>query len=126
MNYEVGNAIEVRAMHQMPVDGPEGELHEHEYRIHVAVSRDDLDQRGMVVDLDRLDEELERMRADLDGKNLDDAIKPDKAEAVTVEVFSKWVHERLAQVVRHSGGGELWVRVYESPEAFGGYRATVS
>jgi 6-pyruvoyl-tetrahydropterin synthase len=125
MNYEVGTSIEVRAFHRMPVEGPEGELHAHDYRIDVVVARGDLDPSGMVVDLDRLDTELHAIRGELTDQDLE-AIRPPDAEAVTVEVFARWAHGRLAPVVRHSGGGELWVRVYESPVAFGGYRATVS
>jgi 6-pyruvoyl-tetrahydropterin synthase len=125
MTYEVGAGVSVRALHRMPVEGPEGELHEHDYRIEIVVSRDDLDAQGMVVDLDRLDEELTAIRAELDGQDLE-AIRPPDAEAVTVEVFAHWAHARVAPVVRHSGGGLLAVRVYESPTQFGGYRATVS
>jgi 6-pyruvoyl-tetrahydropterin synthase len=125
VTYEVGTAVSVRALHRMPVEGPEGELHAHDYRIDVVVSRHDVDQSGMVVDLDKLDAELRSIRSELEGRDLD-AIRPAPAEAVTVEVFARWAHERLAPVVRHSGGGELRVRVFESPQAFGGYVATVS
>ena len=125
MSYEVGTSVNLRAMHRMPVEGPEGELHAHDYRIDVSVSRDDLDAGGMVVDLDALDLELARVHDELEGTDLE-GIRPPDAQAVTVEVFARWAHERLAPVVRHSGGGELSVRVYESPVAFGGYRSTVS
>ena len=125
MKYEVGTSVALRALHRMPVEGPEGELHAHDYRIDVVVSRGDVDARGMVVDLDALDLELARLHDELEGTDLE-AIRPADAEAVTVEVFARWAHERLTPVVRHSGGGELAVRVYESPVAFGGYRATVS
>ena len=125
MSYEVGTSVSMRALHRMPVEGPEGELHAHDYRIDVVVSRDDVDARGMVVDLDELDLELARLHDELEGRDLE-AIRPEHAEAVTVEVFAGWVHERLAPVVRRAGGGELSVRVFESPVAFGGYRATVS
>ena len=54
-----------------------------------------------------------------------EAIRPPEAEAVTVEVFARWAHRRLEPLVREAGGGELSVRVFESPVAFGGYRAVV-
>ena len=38
---------------------PEGERHSHDYRLDVVVRRDDLDERGMVVDLDLLDQALD-------------------------------------------------------------------
>src|SRR5207247_2405287 len=65
MTYEVGDSVEVHALHRMPVEGPEGELHGHDYRIHVVVSRAVLDDRGMVIDLDTLDVELKAVRAEL-------------------------------------------------------------
>ena len=55
----VGTAVDVRALHVMPdVEGPDGELHPHEYRIEVVVERERLDDRGMVCDLDVLDAAL--------------------------------------------------------------------
>ena len=45
--YQVGTAIEVRPFHVMPgMEGPEGELHSHDYRIEVVVERATLDDRG--------------------------------------------------------------------------------
>ena len=37
--YEVGSSVTVRALHQMPMPGPEGELHAHDYRFDVVVAR---------------------------------------------------------------------------------------
>src|SRR5256885_2142250 len=125
MTYEVGTAVSVRALHRMPVEGPEGELHEHDCRIEVVVAREELDGHGMVVDLDQLDAELRAIRGEIAGRDLE-AIRPADAEAVTVEVFARWVHARVAGVVQGAGAAELSVRVFESPEAFGGYRSAVS
>jgi hypothetical protein len=54
-----------------------------------------------------------------------EAIRPEDAEAVTVEVFARWLHDELSQVVWDAGGEVLGVRVWETPIAFGGYRASV-
>ena len=49
----------MRALHVMPdVEGPEGELHTHDYRIEVVVECERLDDRGMVCDLDVLEAEF--------------------------------------------------------------------
>jgi 6-pyruvoyl-tetrahydropterin synthase len=125
MSYEVGMSVSVHALHRLPVEGPEGELHGHDYRIEVVVARDGLDRNGMVIDLDRLGQELQAIRSELTGRDLE-AIRPAEAEAVTVEVFARWAHGRLAPLVREAGGSNLQVRVYESAVAFGGYRAPVS
>ena len=124
MTYEVGASVAVHALHVMPMEGPEGVLHGHDYRIDVMVSREKLDGNGMVVDLSVLEAELKTVRAELDGRDLD-AIRPPDAEAVTVEVFARWAWDRLAPIVVSAGADELAVRVYESADAFGGYRARV-
>ena len=119
--YQVGTAIEFTAQHVMPgVEGPEGELHEHDYRLEVVVEREQLDERGMVCDLDVLDAALGRIDGTVRGKNLD-IIRPPEAEAVTVEVFARWAHDVLAADLAGTGVEMLAVRVWESPTAFGGY-----
>ena len=122
--YEVGTAREVRALHVMPgMAGPEGQLHHHDYRIEVVVRRAELDDRGMVCDLDVLEAALTDAVAQVQDRDLE-VIRPDDAEAVTVEVFARWVHTTLAAAL--NGGSELQVRVYESPQAFEGYAAPVA
>jgi 6-pyruvoyl-tetrahydropterin synthase len=102
--------------------GPEGQLHEHDYRIDIVVERDGLDDRGMVCDLDVLEAALAELTGRIEGRNLEE-IRPAEAAAVTVEVFARWVHDTLAPVVAAAGADELSVRVWETPVAFGGYRA---
>ena len=74
--------------------GPEGTRHAHDYRIEVVVRRRELDDRGMVCDLDVLDAALREVGARLDGQDLE-LIRPEDADAVTVEVFARWVHQTL-------------------------------
>ena len=78
----------------------------------------------MVCDLDVLNAALTETIAQIDGQDLEQ-IRPPSAEAVTVEVFARWVHASLADAVREAGGTVLAVRVWESADAFGGYRAPV-
>ena len=117
--------MQVRAFHVMPgMPPPEGERHAHDYRLDVVVRRDELDDRGMVVDLDVLDGALRDAAAQIDGADLE-RIQPPDAEAVTVEVFARWLHGRLADALGALPGGTLAVRVWESPVAFGGYTASL-
>ena len=123
MTYEAGLTAGVRAFHVMPgMPGREGELHDHDYRIEVVVGRERLGERGMVCDLDMLDAALTELTGRIDGRNLEE-IRPAWAEAVTVEVFARWVHDTLAPSVAKGGGDTLTVRVWETEVAFGGYRA---
>jgi 6-pyruvoyltetrahydropterin/6-carboxytetrahydropterin synthase len=109
----------------MPMEGPEGELHAHDYRIEAVVGRRELDQHGMVCDLDLLREALRAAAAQIEGRDLEQ-IRPPSAEAVTVEVLARWAHGRLSAPVRESGGETLTVRVWETPEDFAGYTSPLS
>jgi 6-pyruvoyltetrahydropterin/6-carboxytetrahydropterin synthase len=124
--YEVGTATAVRAFHVMPgMEGPEGELHDHDYRIELVVTRGDLHGDGWVCDLDILDAALGDITKRLHGADLE-TIRPGWAKAVTVEVFARWLHDTLAGPVAQAGGETLAVRVWESAVAFGGYAGPVS
>ena len=121
--YETGTALQVQAFHVMPgMPPPEGERHSHDYRLDVVVRRDDLDERGMVVDLDLLDQALRDAAAQIDGADLDTVVP---AEAVTVEVFARWLHGQLSAALGRLPGATLAVRVWESPTAFGGYTSSL-
>ncbi len=123
MTYEVGLSRSVRAFHIMPgLPGPEGQLHDHDYRIEIVVSREHLDERAMVVDLDVLEAAITELTGRIEGRNLEE-IRPASAEAVTVEVFARWVHDTLSPAVAEGGGDTLAVRVWETSAAFGGYSA---
>ncbi len=119
--FEVGTAASLRAFHRIPwLSGPEGELHPHDYRVEVRVERSGLDAQGMVCDLDVLNEALASVVGRLAGADLD-RIRPPDAQAVTVEILARWIHEALRAAVGGAGGEGLSVRVWESPVAFGGY-----
>ena len=123
MTCEVGLSRNVRAFHIMPgLPGPEGQLHDHDYRVELVVEREQLDERGMVCDLDVLEAALTELTGRVEGRDLEE-IRPAGAEAVTVEVFARWVHDSLSPTVAAEGGEMLAVRVWENPVAFGGYRA---
>jgi 6-pyruvoyl-tetrahydropterin synthase len=125
--YETGTAMTVRAFHVMPdMPPPEGERHSHDYRLEVVARRDGLDERGMVVDLDALDGGLREIADSIDGGDLDQVVARETgAQAVTVEVFARWVHDRLKRLLGPLPGLTLAVRVWESPVAFGGYAAAL-
>ena len=125
MSFEVGASKGLRALHRLPW-GTEAERqpHEHDYRIEVVVERGTLDDRGVVCDLDVLRAGLDEVLARLEGRDLDE-IRPEDADGVTVELRARWLHGALADVVRRAGGEMLAIRVWEAPDAFGGYRAGV-
>lgn len=126
MTYEAGTAVRLRAFHVMAgMPPPEGERHAHDYRIEVVVGREELDERGMVVDLAQLDDALEDVAAHVHEQDLD-RIRPEGVDAVTVELFARWAHGALAERVRLAGGATLTVRVWESADEWGAYTAPVA
>lgn len=118
--FSAGTRTKVRALHQMPVEGPEGELHSHDYLVEVVVESRRLDQAGMVVDLAVLGETVKELLSVLEGQNLE-SIRPPEAEAVTVEVFAGWIHSELTRQLPLSDEHGVSVRVWESDSEFGGY-----
>jgi len=124
--YETGTAAQVRAFHVMAgMPPPEGELHSHDYRLEVVARREELDDRGMVVDLDVLGGALEDAASEVEDANLD-KIQTEQAAGVTVELFARWLHGRLAEALGPLPEVTLAVRVWESPVAFGGYGRALS
>ena len=123
MSFEVGIVGTVRASHVMPGRPlPEGELHPHDYRLEVAIERGKLDADGMVVDLDVLRGALDRTIAEIEGADLGERLAMDE---VTVERFAGWLHARIAETVGNLRGATIRVRVWETPDAFGGYATPV-
>src|SRR5260370_5518709 len=104
---EVGLSRSVRAFHIMPgLPGPEGQLHDHDYRIDIVVDREQLDGRGMVCDLDVLEAALAGLTSRVEGRNLEE-IRPAGAEAVTVEGVARSGHDSLSPAVPAAGRGTL-------------------
>ena len=126
MSFEVGASRPLRALHRLPW-GTEAERqpHAHDYRIEVVIEREDLDDRGVVCDLDVLGAGLDEVLGRLEGRDLDE-IRPPDADGVTVEILARWLHGALVDVVRRAGAETLAIRVWEAPDAFGGYRAPVA
>jgi 6-pyruvoyltetrahydropterin/6-carboxytetrahydropterin synthase len=124
--FEVGASRPLRALHRLPWGSEaEREPHEHDYRIEVVVESAELDERGVVCDLDVLQAALAEVLGRLEGRDLDE-IKPEDADGVTVELLARWLHGELGKAVRQAGGDSLAVRVWEAPDAFGGYSAPVA
>lgn len=119
--YEVGLSKSFTAWHVMPgTPGPEGIRHQHQYRLDVVVSRESLDEREMVVDIDVLQEILDQIVVGIAGQDLE-RILPPEGGAVTVEYLAKWAFDQVASGIATGGAEELAVRAWESPDAFGGY-----
>ena len=122
--FEAGVVARFDAQHVMHgMEGPEGVLHSHDYRIEVTAARTELDDLGMVVDLDVLQAAVDDVVARSKGMNLDEVVLPRDTESVTVEALALWVHREVGRSIANSGVEELHVRAWETDDAFGGYAA---
>jgi len=119
--HEVGAVASFRAFHVMPVEGPEGQMHAHDYRVEVVAQREELDDRGMVVDLDVLRAAIGVVLDPIRDTDLA-PIGPPDIDGVTVEVLARWIHASLGGPLAAAGVRALHVRVWESPTDFAGYR----
>ena len=119
--FEVGATARFRAFHSMPLQPPpENERHAHDYRVEVVAERENLDERGMVCDLDVLTAYLADATARARDRDLAEVCG---TPSVTVEILAQWIHAQLATPLRTDGAELLAVRVWESEDAFGGIRA---
>ena len=120
--FEAGIVSRFTARHVMHgMEGPEGVLHPHDYRIEVTASRERLDDLGMVVDLDVLQSAVDDVVGRVENANLDDIVVPREPESVTVEALALWVHGEIAKAISGTGVENLHVRAWETDDAFGGY-----
>lgn len=121
--YEIGASTSFRAFHRMPDHPPpENERHSHDYRVDVVAERERLDERGMVCDLDVVTGALRHAADRVRERDLSEVCG---REAVTVEVLAAWFHGELAKPLGGDGAEVVSVRVWESVDAFGGFRERV-
>lgn len=107
--------------------GPAQRLHGATYVVDATFRRAELDADGIVVDIGRAGEELRRVLAELDYRNLDD--EPSLAGVnTTTEALARLIADRLAVCVQGGALGDqakeldgLVVTLHESPVASASY-----
>src|SRR5215207_9088830 len=116
--YEVGIVGHFDASHALRGDfGPASHAHSHTYRVEVTARGERLQPDGTLFDITRLQAELQRVLTSLERQNLNDVA--DLAEPnPTAEVVARFIFDQIQPSVT---GYALYVRVWESPEAFAAY-----
>jgi len=128
MSFEVGVEAHFTANHHLVGDfGPASLPHAHAYRVVVSVSGGDLGDDGTLFDITRLQQALADVIADIDGADLNDLsglklVAPNP----TAEVMARFFFDRIAPTLAGQGLGRLEARVWESPEAYAGYRGDLA
>ena len=101
--------------------GAENEPHAHAYRLEVRLSTEALDQHGYIVDLEELEALLERIVARYRDRLLNDLPEFEGLNP-SIEHFSRCIFERLADGLGRGRFAEMEVRLWETEDAWAGYR----
>jgi 6-pyruvoyl-tetrahydropterin synthase len=105
------------------VFGPAQRLHGATFVVDATFRGRDLDPDGILVDIGRATEELQRVLADLNYRNLDE-VEAFAGTNTTTEVLARHLAERLADRLRDGGIGTsgtveaIVVTLHESPTAW--------
>jgi 6-pyruvoyltetrahydropterin/6-carboxytetrahydropterin synthase len=86
------------ASHQLTLaDGSKEPLHEHDWKVRVAVSAAQLDETGLVMDFYELKIKIAAALVDLAGKKLEDVpYFADGGINASAETVSRYIYEKLA------------------------------
>ena len=101
--------------------GAEGELHSHRYRAEIVLEGDELDGHGFLVDIVRVERELEKRIERYRDRTLNDL--PELAgQNPGIEVLARVTAEALSREIPWNGIEALTVKIWESDEAWASYR----
>jgi len=120
--YELVVRTRISAAHFLrEYDGPCGRLHGHTWEIEAAISGDELDERGMLVDFRKVKDSLGKILNELDHRHLND-LEPFKAGSgrnPTAENLARHIYVRLKPEMQAIGKNVKVrkVRVWESSDA---------
>ncbi len=121
--FEVGVARTFHALHQLETDDghdhaePGQHEHSHDYRAEAVVRGYELDDAGMLLDIDRLTAALAECLAELDAADLD-TLPTLAGTPTTVEAVAAHIWEHVRDRIGVTGLESLRVTVHESPEAW--------
>ena len=101
--------------------GAENEPHAHAYRVEVRLSTEALDRHGYIVDLEELEALLERIVARYRDRLLND-LPEFVGHNPSIEHFSRCFFEHLAEGLGRDRFDEMDVRLWETGDAWAGYR----
>jgi 6-pyruvoyltetrahydropterin/6-carboxytetrahydropterin synthase len=122
--YTVGVRDFIMIAHSLPgeVFGPAQQLHGATYTVSAELSREELNDSGIIVDIGVLRRELRAVLAELDYRNLDQH-PAFQAKRSTTELIARHVHRELGRRLPISTGATLLITLDESPVAWARYEA---
>jgi 6-pyruvoyltetrahydropterin/6-carboxytetrahydropterin synthase len=127
VTFSVGVVGHFTAVHHLVGDfGSAGQPHEHAYRLEVGVSGEQLRADGTLLDISVLQGVLAEAAAELDHRDLNEV--PHLASPnPTAEVVARYVFEQISTALAGHGSNQLqvFIKIWESPEAYGSYTGDI-
>jgi 6-pyruvoyltetrahydropterin/6-carboxytetrahydropterin synthase len=124
--YQVGIKNTFRAGHFLVGDfAEETEAHEHDYMVEWICSTNVLDENGFSVNIAVMEEELEKLIGEIEGKLLND-LEFFKDRQVSVENMAHFIHATLVESLNRREFSlesivEFQVKIWESETAWAAY-----
>jgi 6-pyruvoyl-tetrahydropterin synthase len=122
--YTVGVRDHIMVAHSLQgeVFGPAQRLHGATYTVGAELSREELNDAGIVVDIAQLRHELRAVLDELDYKNLDDH-PAFQGKRSTTELIARHIHRELGKRLPQNITATLTITLDESPVAWARYTA---
>lgn len=95
-------------------------LHGHNWRVEVTVSAKELDKAGLGIDFKVLKKQTNQILDELDHKYLND-LTPFQNTSPSSENISRYLYERLSQLLNNDNVAVTQVNVWESENACASY-----
>lgn len=100
--------------------GPENDPHSHHYIIEVRLKAAELDQHGYLVDIVKIEAELQAV-VDYFGDKMLNELPEFAGLNPSIEHFSRIVCQKLLQAIEPPGSGHFCVRIWENETCWAAY-----
>lgn len=104
----------------VPNCGPENEWHSHHFTVDVRLEGSDLNKHGYLVDIDDVKKGLDDIESQYKDATLNELPEFDGLNP-SVEHFSRFCCERMAEYVQADNVTRIEVRIWEDDEAWASY-----
>jgi 6-pyruvoyltetrahydropterin/6-carboxytetrahydropterin synthase len=101
--------------------GRENEPHAHHYTVEVIIKHAELDQHGYLVDIVKIESELDKVVEDYRDKLLND-LPEFKGINTSIEHFSRIISDRLLKAIQPPGPGSFTVKLWENEFCWVSYK----
>jgi 6-pyruvoyl-tetrahydropterin synthase len=122
--YTVGVRDHIMVAHSLPGEafGPAQRLHGATYTVTAEISREELNDLGIVIDIGQLGRELHEVLAELHYQNLDEH-PAFQGRRSTTELIARHIHRELGRRLPVNTSATLTLTLDESPVAWARYAA---